>query len=396
MAHEYYYLGRSTGLAQIHGSNAFICIDTASLESVLYARGYPLELNELSVFKRFLSPGDVFLDVGANFGMYTAIAASILEENGSIHAFEANPQVYRFLQKTLLANNLQSPRHKATNIAAGPSNGVVDFLYDPERLGGGRMAFPAEDQSSLIKLSSPMAPLDALVDDGVTVDIVKIDVESHELSVLQGMRRIVERSPHIRLLIENFVSLNKVDPGGIGLISLLREMGLSVCTIGSHGQLVLVPDGESPTHDSYLFATRTPDQDIARSLKSLVIRPHGLHCLGSRQSIGHPMLQDDGSFLYQCDRITSSAGTTIFYGPYISLRAGSYALRFLGAKGSGRAVLRISHNGGEKVLCEHAIEDWGQPIPFSAPRDVKLFEIVLQDVDLKLLRFREIELEIID
>lgn len=99
MNHEYYYLGNSTALTKISGHNSYVCIDTGSWESLILAQGHPVEPDEISVMQRFLSPGDVFLDVGSNFGIYSAVASETIAHSGHIYAFEANPHTYKFLVK---------------------------------------------------------------------------------------------------------------------------------------------------------------------------------------------------------------------------------------------------------------------------------------------------------
>ena len=57
-----------------------------------------------SFLDAFLRPGDVFLDVGANVGLYTIAAARIVGNAGRVHAFEPCSQTFSRLEENVLLN----------------------------------------------------------------------------------------------------------------------------------------------------------------------------------------------------------------------------------------------------------------------------------------------------
>src|SRR5215470_4584474 len=61
---------------------------------------------EQAVFRKFCKPGAVVVDIGANIGLYTVIAASGVGKNGKVIAIEPHLESYRYLQKTIEANGL--------------------------------------------------------------------------------------------------------------------------------------------------------------------------------------------------------------------------------------------------------------------------------------------------
>ena len=65
---------------------------------------------EVAVLERFLKPGDVFVDVGANIGFLTAVGASLVGPTGRVHAFEPVPDYFARLEALRDAN----PRHSIT------------------------------------------------------------------------------------------------------------------------------------------------------------------------------------------------------------------------------------------------------------------------------------------
>ena len=65
------YAGADRALVRL-ASGEFICVDTNSLDAIDYLVGWDMEADVLPLFQRFLKPDSVVLDIGANFGLYTA------------------------------------------------------------------------------------------------------------------------------------------------------------------------------------------------------------------------------------------------------------------------------------------------------------------------------------
>ena len=86
---------------------------------------------ETSLLLRFLPPGDVFVDVGANIGYFSVLAASVVGEQGAVFGFEPDPNNYRLLCANAELNGF------AGNIVA------VEAAL-PDTAGEGRL-FPSED-----------------------------------------------------------------------------------------------------------------------------------------------------------------------------------------------------------------------------------------------------------
>jgi FkbM family methyltransferase len=55
--------------------------------------------------KKYIRPGSIVLDVGANYGQMTVLFSKIVNDNGKIYSFEANNFVFEVLKKNILVNN---------------------------------------------------------------------------------------------------------------------------------------------------------------------------------------------------------------------------------------------------------------------------------------------------
>jgi hypothetical protein len=75
--------------------------------------------NEVTIWKKFLSKGDVVIDVGANFGYWTLVASKLVGNSGKIFSFEPVNSIYEKLNKNVIkskANNVFSYRKGLSNI----------------------------------------------------------------------------------------------------------------------------------------------------------------------------------------------------------------------------------------------------------------------------------------
>jgi len=141
----------------------------------------------------------VFVDIGANIGFFTLLAAKAMPE-GSVWSIEPDPGNVRILRANIALNGFQD-RVRVSHAAASDLDGEVFFSTLGYSANTGAR-FTAKDPDTLLARSLPGsdAPtkvpalkIDTLLRDQKP-DLVKIDVEGHEPSVLAGMQRILEES----------------------------------------------------------------------------------------------------------------------------------------------------------------------------------------------------------
>jgi len=145
--------------------------------------GYWLGTYERDVQKRFsdlLLPGDHFLDVGANAGFYTLLAARLVGPEGRVTSFEPLPRNLGFLREHVKLNHL---RNVIVNAAAVSNrDGVAHFNIDQHA----SMGHLTEQGTLEVKTVA----LDSLFAAGQLppAKLIKIDVEGAEHSVLLGAK----------------------------------------------------------------------------------------------------------------------------------------------------------------------------------------------------------------
>ena len=89
---------------RLAGSRVIRCHpDSTSASSVLYAGLFDYDV--MHFLLRYLRPEDNFLDVGANIGVYTVLASSVVTA-GELHAFEPSPLALERLEESVRLNRL--------------------------------------------------------------------------------------------------------------------------------------------------------------------------------------------------------------------------------------------------------------------------------------------------
>jgi FkbM family methyltransferase len=239
-------------------SGEYLCVDTRSLDSLPHLLGWEYEADVIRVFRTFLTQQSVVLDVGANYGLYTALAASIVRRFGRLYAFEGNPQVFKSLQRTIIANQLfHNTNVTVVNLLVSDKSGRGVLHYRADELGGGRMGGVGQ-----VCVEVDMTTIDDFLPDDLAVDLVKIDVEGHEPAVIRGMERTIARSPNIRLIIE-FVDTLLVDAlKPDDFIDYIRGLGFGICRLLPDFKIKLLSPGETLGGFNYCLLTRTPEDDI--------------------------------------------------------------------------------------------------------------------------------------
>lgn len=147
---------------------------------------------ELRELDRLLAPGDVFVDVGANIGLYTLKGARLVGPTGRVLALEPGAEAYDHLVANLALNDF--PWATPLKAAASDASGEAVLHHVP--LGRDPQAFSLiANERALDGEVVETVTLDGLIARfGLTrVDLVKIDVEGAEPMVLAGARTLLSR-----------------------------------------------------------------------------------------------------------------------------------------------------------------------------------------------------------
>lgn len=95
------------------------------------------ETGEVRFFERILRPGLTVVDVGANIGLYTALAARAVGPAGRVIALEPEPETFGFLMQTIAANAFTNV--EPHQLAASAAPGAARLFRNPDNRGDSRL-----------------------------------------------------------------------------------------------------------------------------------------------------------------------------------------------------------------------------------------------------------------
>ncbi len=152
-----------------------------------------------NIFRNMVTPGMTVVDVGANVGYYTLLAAAGVGSKGIVHAVEADPHTFTILEKNVDVNGYGSIV-QTHHCAAAAKRGEVTLYQFQHHHGSNNIFADSSDQRIMGSASVPAIPLDELISG--SVDVMKIDAEGSEPLIFEGMQGLLQRSPGIRILME--------------------------------------------------------------------------------------------------------------------------------------------------------------------------------------------------
>lgn len=159
-------------------------------------RGYETEHH--AALESLLEPGAVFVDVGANKGDFSLLAARLVGSAGRVLAVEPEPQNRRWLDRTIELNGVGDVVSVA-EVALDAEDGSATLHLG--EMSGWHSLTPGASTGGAVTVATRR--LDSLLTDhGLDrVDVVKIDVEGAELRVLAGASGLLARAvPPVLLL----------------------------------------------------------------------------------------------------------------------------------------------------------------------------------------------------
>lgn len=157
------------------------------------------------VFQRQLRPGGTVMDVGANWGYFTLLAAAAVGPSGAVVSLEPDPRQFDTLARNVEMNGFTQV--KTLRAAASARSGRVTLLGysdDEENRGVTRIAGAAERATpdAARQFDVDAVTIDGLMPPVREVDLVKIDVEGAEDLVIEGMREGLSLHRYRAVLLE--------------------------------------------------------------------------------------------------------------------------------------------------------------------------------------------------
>ena len=313
------------------------------------------EEENLAVLLSFVKNDTVFLDIGANVGFFTLKIGRRLGVSGKVYSFEPHPKMSDLLARNIHVNGL-GERISCFRFALSDRNATATLQYPAGHLGGGHIDAPG-DVSGHTAVDAEIRRLDDVLGPDFRCDLVKMDVEGHEINVLRGMKNIVANSPEIKILFEKLVPEAGTEAA---LESYFSEFGLDLYGVQPDASLIALDSGEVARWSGYILAGR------------LGVIKDGLR--RARFSVYGGQLLVPNSTLPTSGLLHSAAeqGGMLFHGPYWYLPPGVWRFKFHGNI-SGAVRFKLLERFGHPVL-DFSLEPGESEHVFVMRRDLVYFE----------------------
>lgn len=235
------------------------------------------EWQEQDFLNAFLKPGDVFVDVGANIGLFTLIAAHRVENTGHVYAFEPCSKTHCRLLENVQLNqftNVSTHQLALSNCSDQREMTISRDGFDAWN----SLAQPIAGKSFATEKVQCTTWDDFAQENDLVgrVTMVKIDVEGWEKHVLKGGAEALSRADAPVLQVE-FTEQAALSAGSSceELYHLLEDLGYHMFVYDALSK-VLVPD---PLRKSYpylnLIAAKQPESVVTRLRRPTIERWFG-------------------------------------------------------------------------------------------------------------------------
>lgn len=190
------------------------------------------ELWNTRIIQERVKPGMDVVDVGAGWGYFTMLFSTLVGQNKFVVAFEPNPISRFILQKNMREN--QVTNYFVVPCAISDFDGWANLHYRDTNLGACSIH---EHTGEATREPIAVHRLDELFHR--PLDFVKIDAEGADFKVLLGMKKIIERSPELKMVCEYIPSFHKGSEGEP--FDIIESLGLKYFYVHPSGDLETHP-----------------------------------------------------------------------------------------------------------------------------------------------------------
>lgn len=183
------------------------CYFDSKLAELIFTTQF--EREEIRFVKKFLKNGGVFIDIGANIGLFSLYAAYNLKKKGHVYAFEPTEKIFERLIENITLNEIDNVSSIKKAISNSSGKATLNTSLD------------GYDAWNSLGVPTSGASFSSEVVDTITLDefvsqekisakdisLIKIDVEGWEIPVIEGGRKLFS-GPDAPVLMVEFTEEN--------------------------------------------------------------------------------------------------------------------------------------------------------------------------------------------
>jgi len=193
---------------------------------------------QTAIFQKLLVKNMTVVNIGANIGYYTLIAAHAVGPNGRVYAFEPEPTNYKILVKNIEVNAYKNVI--PIQAAVSDKQGTLKLFLDKFNFGGPSLA----EQNVSIKNGYIEVETDSLdnfiekYDKALQVDLIQMDAQGSEGLILHGALNILLNN-NLRIIMEFWpYGLSNMKTDALGLLRRIESYGFKIGLIDETNKCV--------------------------------------------------------------------------------------------------------------------------------------------------------------
>ncbi len=186
---------KKTGYSEVIEFNRGITIRCNLWDEVqngIWWGGTNYERRESLYMRKVFQPGIVFLDVGANIGYYSLLAVSELAGDISVHAFEPVSRQHAGFCENIERNRIRNIRLNKLIVSDTCARQAI-HLGESWNSGSASISTTYDGSTDVEEVDSITLDAYCRQQNLSRVDVIKIDVEGHEMSVLKAATEVLAK-----------------------------------------------------------------------------------------------------------------------------------------------------------------------------------------------------------
>ena len=238
----YNYLSRilwsNKTVVEVQGSKMYVNPDKLPKSYIRTFQAYILtggwEALTTEMFKKIVKEGDVVVDLGANIGYYTLLAARLVGREGKVYAFEPEPTNYSLLLKNIALNGYENI--VAVQKAVSDTTGKVKLFVD-EKDTGAHSIYQPEEEKAFVEVEAVTLD-DLFKGKEQRINVIKMDVEGAEMAALSGMDNLIRENKNLKMFVEFYLAgiKNAGNSPHEFARRLLEDYNFSILAIGDYSR----------------------------------------------------------------------------------------------------------------------------------------------------------------
>jgi FkbM family methyltransferase len=193
-------------------------------------KGGGYEKGTTRVLTKLAKEGMNIVDIGANVGYYTLLAAKRVGSHGKVYAFEPEPRNFELLMENIRLNSYENVI--ATQRAVSNESGTASLFLSPRCSGAHSLVSTRDPGNETIAVGT--VTLDEFFErEGwPAIQVIKMDIEGWEMEALDGMHKLIIRNSPLTIVVE-FYPWGMLGRGmkPLALADTLTRLGFSLSVI---------------------------------------------------------------------------------------------------------------------------------------------------------------------